>query len=147
VKTLLKFAEFSIQESISIKRRFSKMDLVESEYPEISRTATELGVSPNDISMAIISGDMVQLNDDLWSRLENTDSYDVNNMQDFRNLSDMYGKDYRRIMAARPEELPPPVIVEYKPGKYHLVAGNTRLMWMRVKGITPVVVIGRLKNN
>ena len=147
MNTIQTFAEFVMNESLSQRTRFSKMDLVESEYGEISRAASELGMSPFDISMAILSGETVHLEEDVWARLENTDSHEVTDMEDFRNMSDLYGKDYRRIMSANPGELPPPLIVEYKPGRYHLVAGNTRLMWMRAKGLKPTVVIGRLKNN
>jgi len=147
VNKIKTFGEFLLNESISQRTRYSKMELVESEYKEISRAASELGLSPYEISMAILSGETAQLGNDLWSRLENTDSWEVRDIDDFRNLSGVYGKDYRRIVSAKPGELPPPIILEYSPGRYHLVAGNTRLMWMRVNGITPTVVIGRIKNN
>lgn len=136
-------------ESQSATRRIGRMDTIEDEYPEIRRAAGELGVDPYDIAIALLSGDPMGLTDDVWRRLENTDSYGVQGIGDFEALSGGYGKDYRRIASAPdPDQLPPALVVEYEPGRFHLVAGNTRLMWMRAIGHTPMVVVGRLgKNN
>ena len=132
-------------EAQSATRQLGRMELIEGEYPEISRAAGELGVSPYDVSVALLSGDLVVLDEGMWSRLENTDSYGVTGMEDFEALSGGYGKDHRRIASAKdPADLPPPLVVEHGPGRYYLVAGNTRLMWMRAIGHTPRVVLGRL---
>ena len=132
-------------EAQSAARQIGRMELIEGEYPEIRRAAGKLGVSPYDVSVALLSGDVVVLDEGMWSRLENTDSYGITGMDDFEALSGGYGKDHRRIASAKdPAELPPPLVIEYGPGRYHLVAGNTRLMWMRAIGHTPRVVLGRL---
>jgi hypothetical protein len=132
----------------AIKSQFSKLDVIKDEEDEILRVSKELGVSPYEISVALLSGNKKPLTDDIWSRLENTDSYDISSEEDFVSLSKQYNKDYKSIMAVKDlSELPPALILEYEPGKYHLVGGNTRLMYFRLRGETPEVIIGKLDNS
>jgi hypothetical protein len=148
LKTALgsRVAGWAAFESWATTGRLGRMDLIEGDYQQVSVAARDLGVSPYDLSLALMSGDLVDLDDHMWSRLENSDSYEVRDMEDFRALSGGYGKDYRMIASAKdPSVLPPALVVEYMPGRYRLVSGNTRLMWMRANGHTPKVVVGRLK--
>ncbi len=132
----------------SIKTMFSKMDVVRDEEDEIVRTAEDLGVSTREVSIALLSGEKKPLTDNIWSKLENTDSYDIEDEKEFIRLANEYDKDYQSIMAVEDlAELPPALILEYEPGKFHLVAGNTRLMYFRLKGKTPEVIIGKLENS
>jgi hypothetical protein len=130
----------------SIKTMFSKMDVVRDEEDEIVRTAKELGISSREVSIALLSGEKKALTDNIWSRLENTDSYDIQDEEEFIRLANEYGKDYQSIMAVEDlAELPPALILEYEPGKFYLVAGNTRLMYFRLKGKTPEVIMAKLE--
>jgi hypothetical protein len=123
----------------------SRIDVIRKEEGEIVRTAEDLGVSSREVSMALLSGEKKPLTDDIWSRLENTDSYDIQDEEEFIRLANQYGRDYKRIMAVEDlAELPPALILEYEPGKFLLVGGNTRLMYFRLKGETPEVIIGKL---
>ncbi len=132
----------------SIKTMFSKIDLIRDEEDEIIRTAEDLGISSREVSIALLSGEKKPLTDDIWSKLENTDSYDIEDEEEFIRLAKEYGKDYQSIMAVENlAELPPALILEYEPGKFHLVAGNTRLMYFRLKGKTPQVIIGKLEDS
>ena len=130
----------------SIKTMFSKIDVVRDEEDEIVRTAEDLGVSSREVSTALLSGEKKPLTDDIWSKLENTDSYDIQDEEEFIRLANQYGRDYKSIMAVEDlAELPPALILEYEPGKFYLVAGNTRLMYFRLKGKTPEVIMAKLE--
>jgi hypothetical protein len=79
----------------------------------------------------------------MWSRLENTDSYDINSEEEAIELANYYGKDIKSILAA--EKTPPALILQYSPNKYYLVGGNTRLMVARAKGINPQVILATIE--
>lgn len=116
---------------------------IKSESEEIERTALDLSL-PYDVTYnAFVNGDEVTLTDEMWSRLENTDSYDINSEEEAIELAQYYGKDYKSIMAA--EKTTPALILQYSPNKYYLVGGNTRLMFARVKGINPQVIMGTIE--
>jgi hypothetical protein len=113
---------------------------IKSEDGEIERTADDLGLPYDTVYNSLVNGKEVTLNDDMWSRLENTDSYDIHSEEDAIELAQHYGKDIQSILAA--EKTPPALILQYSPNKYYLVGGNTRLMVARAKGENPQVILG-----
>ena len=117
--------------------------IIKAENEEIERTADDLGLPYDVVYNSLVNGKEVTLNDDMWSRLENTDSYDVNSEEEAIELAQHYGKDYKSILAA--EKTPPALILQYSPNKYYLIGGNTRLMFARAKGINPQVILGTIE--
>ena len=117
--------------------------ILQAENEEIERTANELGLPYDVVYNSLASGKEVTLTDEMWSRLENTDSYDINSEEEAIELAQHYGKDYQSIMSA--EELPPAIILQYSPNKFYLIGGNTRLMFARAKGINPQVILGTIE--
>ena len=94
---------------------------------------------------------LVELSDDIWSRLENTDSYDIprqgwaiveehavgghpDHPRDWQFYKTLY--EQNGVIEA-------PMILK-KGDLYHLVSGNTRLMVARSLGITPKVLLVEL---
>jgi DNA repair exonuclease SbcCD ATPase subunit len=69
--------------------------IVASEESEIERTAQVFNVPIPDMKYAFIAGNMVVLSDDVWSKLENSDSYSVNSLEDAVKLAKKYGKDWK----------------------------------------------------
>jgi hypothetical protein len=116
---------------------------IKSEDGEIERTADDLGLPYDTVYNSLVNGKEVTLNDDMWSRLENTDSYDIHSKEDAIELARHYGKDIQSILAA--EKTPPALILQYSPNKYYLVGGNTRLMVARAKGENPQVILGTIE--
>ena len=114
--------------------------IIKAENEEIERTADELGLPYDTVYNSLVNGDEVTLTDEMWSRLENTDSYDINSEEEAIELAQYYGKDYKSILSA--EKTPPALILQYSPNKYYLIGGNTRLMFARAKGINPQVILG-----
>ena len=117
--------------------------IIKAENEEIERTAGELGLPYDVVYNSFVNGDEVTLTDEMWSRLENTDSYDINSEEEAIELARHYGKDIQSILAA--EKTPPALILQYSPNKYYLVGGNTRLMVARAKGINPQVILGTIE--
>jgi hypothetical protein len=120
--------------------------LVQSELGEIDRTSEVFNVQADDLQHAFEVGNEVVLSDDVWSRLENSDSYNINNLEQAIKLATKYKKDWKSIINAiqNEKQLPPPMVLEYDETKYYLVAGNTRLMIYRALGLQPVVLMATL---
>jgi hypothetical protein len=117
--------------------------ILQAENEEIERTADELGLPYDVVYNSFASGKEVTLTDEMWSRLENTDSYDIDSEEEAIELAHHYGKDIQSILAA--EKTPPALILQYSPNKYYLVGGNTRLMVARAKGINPQVILATIE--
>ena len=117
--------------------------IIKAENEEIERTADDLGLPYDVVYNSLVNGDEVTLTDEMWSRLENTDSYDIDSEEEAIKLAQYYGKDYKSILSA--EKTPPALILQYSPNKYYLIGGNTRLMFARAKGINPQVIMGTIE--
>ena len=117
--------------------------ILQAENEEIERTADDLGLPYDTVYNSLANGKEVTLTDEMWSRLENTDSYDIDSEEESIKLAQYYGKDYKSILSA--EKTPPALILQYSPDKYYLIGGNTRLMFARAKGINPQVILGTIE--
>jgi hypothetical protein len=121
-------------------------DYVATEEEEIERTAEEFNIPIPDVRYAFQAGSMVILTDDIWSKLENSDSYSVNSLEDAIKLATKYGKNWKPTLAAikADKTIDPPMVLNYDKDKYYLVGGNTRLMFYKALDKTPKVLIGVL---
>jgi hypothetical protein len=117
--------------------------ILQAENEEIERTADDLGLPYDTVYNSLANGKEVTLTDEMWSRLENTDSYDIDSEEEAIKLAQYYGKDYKSILSAK--KTPPALILQYSPDKYYLIGGNTRLMFARAKGINPQVILGTIE--
>lgn len=126
---------------------------IEMEMGEIERTAKTF--SPEDettmldrIMEALKVGEIVDLTPDMWSRLENTDSWDVRegHMEDVLYHTAESGRDAVGLEKAFSSEqsMFMPIIVIKEDGTPYLVSGNTRLMVTRALALTPKAYIARL---
>ncbi len=119
--------------------------IIKAENEEIERTAEDLDLPYDIVYNSLVNGREVTLNDDMWSRLENTDSYDIHSEEEAIELAQHYGKDYQSIMSA--ETTPPALILQYSPNKFYLIGGNTRLMFARANGKNPQVILGTVESS
>ena len=121
-------------------------DYVMSEESEIERTAEHFNIPIPDVRYAFTAGSMAVLSDNIWSKLENSDSYEVNSLDDAIKLATKYGKDYKPTLDAikADKTINPPMVLNYDKDKYYLVGGNTRLMFYKALGKTPKVLMGVL---
>ena len=120
--------------------------LVAKEGSEIERTAQEFNIPLEDLKYAFTAGSMVILSDDIWAKLENTDSYDIKSLKDAIRLAKKYGKTWEPTLAAikAGKTIDPPMILNYDKSKYYLVGGNTRLMFYKALDITPKVLLATI---
>jgi len=121
-------------------------DLVAREESEIERTAEVFNIPLEDLKYAFTAGSMVILSDDIWSKLENSDSYNVTSLDDAIKLAKQYGKNWKSILTAIKDGtiMDPPMILNYDKTKYYLVGGNTRLMFYKALGVTPKVLMATI---
>ncbi len=121
-------------------------DLVTSELGEIERTSDTFNFPIEDLQYAFEIGTETILTDNIWSKLENSDSYEIKSLEQAVKYANKYKKDWRSIVNAiqNEEQLPMPLILNYAEDKYYLVAGNTRLMIYKALGVQPVVLMATI---
>ena len=139
-------ADILLQESSPEATTSPYHDLIISEMEEINRTAQEFNMPADDIQYAFEVGHEVILTDDIWSKLENTDSYEIKSLDQAIELANKYKKSWRPIVQAIKDEkqLPLPMIMSYGEDNYYLVAGNTRLMIYKALGVQPIALMANL---
>ncbi len=122
---------------------------IENEIGEIERVAEEYA---KDDPQAFVSkfvevakaGQLVELTDEEWNNLENTDSLDVKagDWERVNYHASEVNRDWQSLKEkiVQGETLDAPIIVKIG-GVLHLVSGNTRLMVARAADIKPKVLI------
>ena len=122
---------------------WKKPDLQE-EIEEIERTAVALDIDASKLFADAKKGKIIDLSDDIWSKLDNTDSWEIKSIEDAKLLADEYGKDIESLIRGfelGKGSIPAPIILKRQQGGYYLIAGNTRLMVARAFGMTPKVLL------
>lgn len=118
---------------------------IEKEHGEFDRIAKEMNLDPDVlVFLAKDEGRLVELGKEMWSNLENTDSFDIekdewHKVEDHSVHNKRDWQSLREKMNNR-QSLDAPIIMKYE-GRYHLVSGNTRLMVARALGIVPQVLL------
>ncbi len=133
------------------------MPVIERETGEIERVGEEVFGNINKeeflahfLKVAKTSS-LVELSEDLWEKLENTDSYDIP-LNDWSLVEEHavgghpdHPRDWRwyKKLCEEGDSIEAPIVVK-KGNLLHLVSGNTRLMVARVLGLTPKVLLVEL---
>ncbi len=128
---------------------FFSPSILKEELGEIERTAKIFksedakGFMKKFIERAE-KGNLVDLTEDIWAKLENTDSYDipVGGFEVVQHNAEQVGREWKSKKKALENEvlMPAPIVLKFGE-RYHKVAGNTRLMLARAMGGTPKVLI------
>lgn len=131
------------------------------EKGEIFRTANHYAPQNNESFARSIfekakESKLVDLTDDMWSKLENTDSFSIpkNDFEKVYEFTKYYNKENNANRDAQDlknkmengQDLDAPIILKYK-NELHLVSGNTRLMLARALSATPKVLLVELENS
>jgi hypothetical protein len=127
---------------------------IKNELDELKRVVQDLSRDENiditlkDLIDAFRKSDEVDLSDDIWSNLENTESRDIKNgdLDSVRDIAKQYGKTDpdKLVEILKNGEYARPMILHFGDNRYVLVAGNTRLCTAKAIGITPKVFIAEL---
>ena len=125
----------------------------QSEMDEFERAAQDLSrdegieVSVNQLLDAFEKSKEVKIPNDVWSRLENTESNQINKgeINKVIALAKQYNKQHPKELkkALLSGDYRRPLILKFG-DRYHLVAGNTRLCTAAALGIQPQVLIGEI---
>lgn len=116
---------------------------LEDEAGEIERTSQDLGIPKEKLDKAGRAAKLEPLDEDTWSKLENTDSYDTDTVGKAQKLSKKYNRDIASVLNGMGKELPAPIVLIHK-GTPYLIGGNTRLMASRSIGAKPKVLMIRI---
>ncbi|MDO8496339.1 MAG: hypothetical protein Q7S43_02830 [bacterium] len=133
------------------------MPIIERETGEIERVGEEVFGNRNKeeflahfLKVAKTSS-LVELSEDLWEKLENTDSHDIP-LNDWSlveehavNGNPNHPRDWQlcKKLYEEGDSIEAPIVVK-KGNLLHLVSGNTRLMVARALGLTPKVLLVEL---
>jgi hypothetical protein len=125
----------------------------EKEMDEIQRAVQELSrdegldISVADVVEALRNSREVKLTDDIWSKLENTESNQIKKgeMKKVIEIAKKYDKTSPYVLkkALVKDEYERPIILKFG-DRYHLVAGNTRLSTAAAIGMKPQVIIAEI---
>ena len=112
----------------------------------IEKAAANFNLPIDDMEYAFNAGTPVVLGDDVWSKLQNTNSFNIENLEHaIRYAHDRKIKVKPYILAIKKgEELPLPLMLNYGQGKYWLVAGEIVLALYRALKVTPTVLQANL---
>ena len=123
-----------------------EMDEFERVVQDLSRNEG-IDVSVDDVVDVFTRAKEVTLTDDIWSKLENTESNEIKKgeMKKVVDLAKKYNKtkpvELRKLLMSG--DYRRPLIIKFG-DRYHLVAGNTRLCTAAALGIKPKVLIGQI---
>lgn len=130
-----------------------KNDDIQSEIDEIQRATQELSrdghleTTVADMVNAFINGKEIQITNDIWTRLENTESNEVKkgDMKKVIEIAKKYDKTSPMVLkkSLLNGDYKRPLILKFG-DRYHLVAGNTRLSTAAALGMKPQVLIGEI---
>src|SRR4051812_11377964 len=105
------------------------------EREEIKRQSSELNIDWRQVMCAIRQAEIVELDDDAWMSIQNTDSNDPELTLD--EIKTWTHRDVDRILSAT--VLPIPIILVYN-NILFCVSGNTRLCVCKVLGTRPHIL-------
>jgi len=129
------------------RKEYFKYPNIEKEEGEFDRVAVEFGIETSVLMFQAQNGELVQLTEEVLSKLENTDAntFDVGDwdaVHDHSNPDGVHKRDWESLKTKmeKGEVLDAPIIMKFG-DRYHLVSGNTRLMVSRAMGIYPKALI------
>ncbi len=116
--------------------------LLDEEKSDLLKLSESEGVDLNKLIEEFKSARMVSLGDETWSRLENTNSFNIKNIESARKVSKLSGDDVEPILQSLGNEtsLPAPIVYQRDDGSVVLVCGNARLIAAKAMKITPKVI-------
>lgn len=135
------------------KEVFSKPDIF-SEKGEFERVASTFNIDSSVLLWSAQQGSMTQLTEDIWSTLQNTDSFSVekDDHDTATQHTESIGSDYREVAeaiyagVANNQLIHAPIVMKIG-NLYHLVSGDTRLMAARAYGVTPKIWMFEVDSN
>ena len=109
---------------------------------KIEKAAANFNIPIDDVEFAFNGGNVVVLGDDVWSKLQNTNSYHITDLEQAIRYAHDRGLKVKPYIEAikNGEELPLPLVLCYGQDKYWLVGGEAILSLYRALKLTPNVL-------
>jgi cytidyltransferase-like protein len=113
---------------------------------KIEKAAAVFNLPIADMEYAFNAGREVVLSDDIWDKMENTESYKMKTLDDAIAHALKLGINPRPYIdyIKKGKEMPLPLVLCYSPNKYYLVGGEIILSLYRALGSIPTVLQGTL---
>lgn len=124
-------------------------DYIDSQLSAINKAAEYFNLPIDDMQYAFQSAQPVILNDDTWSVLENSNSYNIESIGQailYSKQNDIDIKPYLQAIKSG-QELPPALILRYDENRYYLVAGELVLSIYKALKQNPGVLQATLNLN
>lgn len=100
-----------------------------------------------DMYRALEQASLHELSDEEWSRLENSDSWNIKegDFEAVAALAHEYGRDWEKFKTSFESgvPVPAPTVIQFG-DRLHKIGGNTRLMVARAMGIRPHVLLAKV---
>jgi hypothetical protein len=124
-------------------------EYVEDNLGAINKAALYFNIPVDDLQYAFDAGQNVILNDDVWSKLENTNSYHIESLGQVILHAKQHNIDITPYLKAikNKQLLPKPLILRYESNRYYLVAGDLILSLYKALNQTPEVLQATLNLN
>lgn len=134
----------TIFKSPNLREEIGEIERVAQEYAD----GFEKGFTEEFLKRGAKSS-LSTLESGVWSRLENTDSFDIrkDDWKQVEGLAGQVGRNWEDLKEKmiKGHSVDAPIIIKIE-GKYHLVSGNTRLMVAKALGISPKVLVVDMTN-
>jgi hypothetical protein len=113
---------------------------------KIEAAAAHFNYPIPDLQYAFFLGKEVVLSDDIWSKLENSDSYKTKSLEDVIKKANELKINIKPYIDAikNDTELPFPLVFNYMPNKYYLVGGDVVLSLYKALNVIPVALMATL---
>jgi hypothetical protein len=117
-------------------------DYIQDQLGAINKAAAVFNVPIDDMEYAFNAGQDLVLGDDEWSKLENSNSYNIQTLGQVILYAKQHRIDIRPYLEAvkNAQPLPKPLVLSYGEDKYYLVAGELILSIYRALKQTPDVI-------
>ena len=111
------------------------------EEDELKRTANDLKINYKSLLKAYKSGSLGKLSNTDWKQMENTESWTTTSLRDAKRIANSYDKNWKSIAQGlkNKKTIEAPIVLYRLNQTPYLVAGNTRLMFMRAMKLKPKV--------
>lgn len=119
---------------------------VQINRPKIERAAAVFNYPIEDMLLAFNGGTPMVMSDDMWSALENSESYKIKDLEGAIAHSLKLGINPRPYIdqVKKKKPMPLPLVLQYNPGKYYLVGGEVVLSILKALGAIPEVLVGNI---
>ena len=109
---------------------------------KIEKAAAYFNLPISDMEYAFNAGTPVVLMEDVWSKLQNTNSYNIGDLEQAIRYAHDKGLKVKPYIEAikNGDELPLPLLLQYGQDKYHLVGGEIILSLYRALKLNPTVL-------